>query len=63
MALQAFVNANPGARVRRFSFKGVRPLISPEILQVGGVVSEAGVATIWAGGRDGIGQEGRVEFE
>ncbi|MNR36370.1 hypothetical protein D3C85_1542810 [compost metagenome] len=63
LALHAFVHANPGARVRRFSFKGVRPLICPETFKVSGVIDEAGVATIWAGGRHGVGQEGRVEFE
>ncbi|EJM57804.1 hypothetical protein PMI29_04691 [Pseudomonas sp. GM49] len=63
LALQAFVHANPGAQVRRFSFKGVRPLICPANFEVGGAVDEKGIATIWAGSGAGIGQEGRVEFE
>ena len=34
--VQAFVRANPQLTVRRFSFRGVRPLICPDAFDVGG---------------------------
>jgi itaconyl-CoA hydratase/mesaconyl-C4 CoA hydratase len=60
--LRAFVRANPGARVRRFSFRGVRPLISPEAFEVGGRIIENGKAQLWAGNAAGQAQVGEVEF-
>ncbi|NWB99790.1 MaoC family dehydratase N-terminal domain-containing protein [Pseudomonas gingeri] len=63
LALRGFVRAQPFAKVRRFSFKGVRPLVTPTPFEVGGIIDQPGVATVWAGNGNGIGQEGRVEFE
>ncbi|MBS7846462.1 transposase [Pseudomonas fluorescens] len=63
LVLRAFVRAQPLAKVLRFSFKGLRPLVTPGSFEVGGVVEQPGIAKVWAGSGDGIGQEGSVEFE
>ncbi|MNM37287.1 hypothetical protein D3C81_480200 [compost metagenome] len=60
--LRAFVRANPDARVRRFSFRGVRPLISPDAFEVGGRIVDSGKAQVWAGNTGGQAQVGEVEF-
>ncbi|MCY1546065.1 hypothetical protein D9M68_820420 [compost metagenome] len=61
--LRAFCRANPQARLRRFAFRGVRPLICPESFEVGGTLVGDGKAEIWAGNRAGLAQVGEVEFE
>lgn len=63
LALEAFVRANPDTCVRRFSFKGVRPLISPAPFNITGLIEEEGIAKVWVGSEAGVGQEGVVEFE
>lgn len=60
--LRAFVRANPLARVRRFSFRGLRPLICPDAFSVGGRLLDNGKAQIWAGNAAGQAQLGEVEF-
>ncbi|AUF96874.1 transposase [Pseudomonas sp. 02C 26] len=60
--LGAFQRANPHARVRRFSFRGVRPLIGPATFELGGRVTAAGVAQVWATADAGMAQLGEVEF-
>lgn len=60
--LQAFTNAHPTARLKRFSFRGVRPLISPHPFEVGGRLIDGGKAQVWAGNQDGIAQLGEIEF-
>ncbi|MNO85946.1 hypothetical protein D3C76_773320 [compost metagenome] len=60
--LRAFVRANPDARVRRFSFRGVRPLISPDAFEVGGRIVESGKAQVWASNTAGQAQVGEIEF-
>ena len=60
--LQAFTNAHPSARLKRFSFRGVRPLISPHPFEVGGRLIDGGKAQVWAGNQDGIAQLGEIEF-
>ncbi|MRK21922.1 MaoC family dehydratase N-terminal domain-containing protein [Pseudomonas sp. JG-B] len=61
--LRAFMRAQPTARVRRFSFRGVRPLICPERLSIGGQILSEGKATVWVGNEAGIAQLGEVEFD
>ena len=60
--LRAFTKAHPTARVQRFTFRGVRPLISPHPFEVGGRVIEKGKAQVWAGNQDGTAQIGEIEF-
>jgi itaconyl-CoA hydratase/mesaconyl-C4 CoA hydratase len=61
--LRAFHRAHPEARVRRFSYRGVRPLIAPSPFQVGGRISEPGVAELWAGDAHGLAHSGQVHFD
>jgi len=60
--LRAFVQAHPHAQVRRFSFRGVRPLICPDTFEVGGRLLGDGTAQLWAGNAAGQAQVGEVEF-
>ncbi|MBL0844297.1 MaoC family dehydratase N-terminal domain-containing protein [Pseudomonas mediterranea] len=60
--LRAFTEAHPNARLTRFTFRGVRPLISPHPFEVGGRLVDSGKARLWAGNQDGIAQIGEVEF-
>lgn len=61
--LRAFCRANPQARLRRFAFRGVRPLICPEPFEVGGTLLGNGKAEVWAGNQAGLAQAGEVEFD
>ncbi len=61
--LRAFCRANPEARLRRYAYRGLRPLISPEPFAVGGRLSGPGKAEVWAGNGAGIAQRGEVEFD
>ncbi|MCO6055243.1 MaoC family dehydratase N-terminal domain-containing protein [Pseudomonas sp. MOB-449] len=61
--LRAFCRANPQARLRRFAFRGVRPLICPTAFQVGGELVGDGKAKLWAGNDDGFAQVADVEFD
>ena len=60
--LRAFTIAHPNARLKRFTFRGVRPLISPKPFEVGGRLIDSGKAQLWAGNQDGTAQIGEVEF-
>lgn len=60
--LRAFVRANPDARVRRFSFRGLRPLICPDAFVVGGQLLGHGKARVWAGNDAGQAQAGEIEY-
>ncbi|MBD1552457.1 transposase [Pseudomonas typographi] len=61
--LAAFTRANPLAHVRRFSFRGVRPLIAPGEFIVAGHHTRHGAADLWAGDTTGISQCATVEFD
>ncbi|MNQ33481.1 hypothetical protein D3C85_469130 [compost metagenome] len=63
LALQSLLEAHPGIAVSRFSFKGVRPLIAGENLIVQGRLNTPGVAELWSGNTQGIGQVGKVSFD
>ncbi|MDS1142550.1 MaoC family dehydratase N-terminal domain-containing protein [Pusillimonas sp. SM2304] len=45
---RAFTRAHPGKTAASLSYRGLRPLISPKPFNVQGVLSEAGVAQLWA---------------
>ena len=61
--LRAFCRANPQARLRRFAYRGLRPLICPEPFELGGRPSGPGKAEVWAGNAAGVAQRGEVEFD
>jgi len=60
--LRAFVRANPQLSVRRFSYRGVRPLICPDAFEVGGRLTGGDKAQVWAGNQAGQAQVGEIEF-
>lgn len=61
--LRAFCRANPQARLRRFAYRGVRPLIALQPFEVGGRIVAPGKAELWAGNAGGIAQSAEVEFD
>ncbi|CAD5110559.1 FAS1-like dehydratase domain-containing protein [Zestomonas carbonaria] len=63
LALRAFCRANPAARLRRFAYRGLRPLIAPQPFEVGGRIVAPGRAELWAGDHAGLAQRGEVEFD
>ena len=60
--LRAFCRTRPGVQLKRFSFRGVRPLIAPQPFVAGGRLTESGHAELWIGNSDGIAQQADVEF-
>ncbi len=62
LSLRAFQQANPTARVRRFEFRGLRPLIAPHAFEVGGRLLGDGKAQVWATADVGMAQSGEVQF-
>ncbi|MBV6286969.1 FAS1-like dehydratase domain-containing protein [Pseudomonas aegrilactucae] len=62
LSLRAFMRAQPDAQLKRFSFRGTRPLISPTPFEVGGCLGEPGTARVWAGNAEGVAQHGEIEF-
>ncbi|UCR85212.1 FAS1-like dehydratase domain-containing protein [Pseudomonas chlororaphis] len=63
LSLRAFCRAHPDARLRRFSYRGLRPLIAPQPFEVGGRLVRPGVAELWAGNDAGLAQRGEVLFD
>jgi itaconyl-CoA hydratase/mesaconyl-C4 CoA hydratase len=61
--LRAFCRANPDARLRRFAYRGVRPLIAPHPFEVGGRVIAPGKAELWTGNAEGLAQQAEVTFD
>ncbi|MFQ6576440.1 FAS1-like dehydratase domain-containing protein [Pseudomonas sp. UM16] len=60
--LRAFLRAHPQARVKTFSFRGLRPLISPQPFEVSGQLTAPGKALLQAGNQDGTAQIAEVTF-
>ena len=54
---------HPTARIRQFSYRGVRPLIAPAPFTLSGQVIAPGEAELWAGNGDGAAQVARLRFE
>ncbi|WP_339071465.1 MaoC family dehydratase N-terminal domain-containing protein [Pseudomonas idahonensis] len=63
LSLRAFCRAHPAARLRHFSYRGLRPLIAPQAFEVGGRLSAPGRAELWAGNQAGLAQRGDVQFD
>lgn len=49
--------------MRRFAYRGVRPLIAPQPFVLRGRVVAAGKAELWVGNAEGIAQQGEVSFD
>ena len=62
LALQAFKNANPDARLSSFSFRSQRPIFCPDKFITAGQETSAGKAELWVGNENGIAQSSSVEF-
>ena len=63
LSLGAFCRANPQACLRRFAYRGLRPLVAPEPFEVAGRIAEPGRAQLWAGNQAGMAQQADVEFD
>ncbi|WP_349617748.1 FAS1-like dehydratase domain-containing protein [Azotobacter salinestris] len=63
LVLGAFCRANPGVRLQRFAYRGLRPLFAPAPFEVGGFIDAPGHAGLWAGNADGLAQQGDVWFD
>lgn len=63
LSMAAFVRANPLARVHRFAFRGLRPLIAPDAFQVAGRHTGLGSADLWASNASGLCQSAVVDFD
>ncbi len=63
LSLRAFCRANPQAQLKRFAYRGLRPLIAPQPFEVGGRIVAPGKAELWAGDGSGLAQKAEVEFE
>ncbi|MGE8065239.1 FAS1-like dehydratase domain-containing protein [Pseudomonas sp. NPDC089569] len=63
LTVGAFCRANPTAHLRHFAFRGMRPLIAPHCFEVGGRISEPGVAQTWAGDESGLAQSSEIHFD
>ncbi|MGX5219342.1 MULTISPECIES: FAS1-like dehydratase domain-containing protein [Pseudomonas] len=63
LSLRAFCRANPQARLRQFSYRGLRPLVAPHPFEVGGKIDAAGSAQLWAGNEGGMAQRSEVKFD
>ncbi len=61
--LRAFCRAHPEARLRRFAYRGLRPLIAPQPFEVGGRVTAPGHADLWAGDAAGLAQSAELTFD
>lgn len=61
--LQAFTEAHPEKVVSQFSFRGVRPLISPEPFKVEGQLLDSNRAELWAQQGGTFAQKAQVQFK
>lgn len=60
---QAFTDSHPQARLRRFAFRGQRPLFAPAPFDVAGRILAPGHAEVWAADDGGLASRGEIEFE
>ena len=61
--LDAFIDANPQAQLRRLRYRGNRPLFSPTPFEVAGRIDAAGQASLWAADDQGLAHQATLEFE
>ncbi|MER1939271.1 itaconyl-CoA hydratase [Castellaniella sp. FW104-16D08] len=58
----AFVRAHPECRVQSLSYRGLRPLIAPRAFQIGGCVTQAGTAQLWAAQAGTLAHQAEIQF-
>lgn len=63
LGLAAFRRAHPDARIRRFAYRGIRPLVALQQFELGGRISGTGQAELWAGNQNGLAQKAEVKFD
>lgn len=61
--VKAFRKANPQARLTNLSFRGLRPLISPNPFAVEGRIDQEGVAQLWAAQDGTLAHQAELRFE
>ncbi|MBK1875037.1 MaoC family dehydratase N-terminal domain-containing protein [Marinobacter sp. 1-3A] len=63
LMLQAFLEANPGLRPKKLSYRGLRPLTVNKSFNVEGRMDGESRALLWAANEDGPAHEAEIEFE
>lgn len=62
LVCQTFGDAHPDQRITRYTYRGVRPLISPQPIVAAGRITAPGLAQVWAGTAEGAGQMAELQF-
>lgn len=60
---QAFRHANPGARLKQLTYRGLRPLIAPTPFTVAGSIVAPGQAQLWAEQDGTLAHQAELRFE
>ena len=60
---RAFVNANPGKRVKTMAYRGLRPLVAPAPFHAAGTITEPGKASLWAEQDGTLAHQAELTFE
>lgn len=60
---QAFAHANPKAKLRHLTYRGLRPLIAPTPFAVAGNIEEPGLAKLWAEQDGTLAHQAELRFE
>jgi itaconyl-CoA hydratase/mesaconyl-C4 CoA hydratase len=60
---QAFAHANPDAKLRHLTYRGLRPLIAPTPFAVAGNIVEPGRAQLWAEQDGTLAHQAELRFE
>lgn len=61
--LQGFLQAHPDRAITHFSYRGLRPLISPDVFQVAGAIHEDGLAQVWAEQDGTLAHQAQIQWE
>lgn len=60
--LQTFQDANPGAKLKHLSYRGLRPMVCPTPFEVAGTVVEPGIAKLWVGEGGTLAHQAELTF-
>lgn len=61
--LHGFLQANPDKTITHFSYRGLRPLVSPTPFQVAGVIQDEGLAQVWAEQEGTLAHQAQIQWE
>ncbi|TCT09605.1 FAS1-like dehydratase domain-containing protein [Paralcaligenes ureilyticus] len=61
--LNGFQQANPDKTITHFSYRGLRPLISPTPFQIAGVIQEQGLAQVWAEQEGTLAHQAQIQWK